>query len=81
MTETQATAEPHAPGEDTQPLFTAVEVEEFGADDVTAGKAIGQMLSLLFLYTVIAMSLVSWWTYRTVSASSPGPQPAEAAPE
>jgi len=52
------------------PLFTAVEIDEFAADDVVAGKAIGQMLSLLFLYTVLAMALVSWWTFRTVSERS-----------
>ena len=49
------------------PLFTAVEVEQFEADDVTAGSAIGKMLSLLFLYTVLAMSFVSWWTFRADS--------------
>jgi len=62
-------SETHAPTENAQPLFTDVEVEQFGADDVTAGKAIGQMLSLLFLYTVIAMGLVSWWTFRAVDNS------------
>jgi hypothetical protein len=62
MSETQTQAV------DEKPLFSPVEVEQFESDDVTAGKAIGQMLSLLFLYTVIAMSLVSWWTFRVVSA-------------
>ncbi len=50
------------------PLFSEFEIEEFAADDVVAGKAIGQMLSLLFLYTVLAMALVSWWTFSTVSS-------------
>jgi hypothetical protein len=50
-----------------EPLFTAIEVQQFEADDVVAGSAIGKMLSLLFLYTVLAMSFVSWWTYSSVS--------------
>lgn len=44
------------------PLFTQVEAEQFEADDVEAGAAIGKMLSILFLYTVLAMSFVAWWT-------------------
>ena len=47
-------------------LFTAVEVEQFGADDVQAGGDIGKMLSALFLYTVIAMSIASWWTWSSI---------------
>ncbi|MBL8817974.1 MAG: hypothetical protein JNL58_18255 [Planctomyces sp.] len=63
----------------TAPLFSAVEIEQFEADDVTAGRAIGKMLSSLFLYTVIVMSLVSWWTYRTVNgpAAASDAAPAE----
>ncbi|MEQ9411749.1 MAG: hypothetical protein RIK87_28800 [Fuerstiella sp.] len=52
-----------------KPLFTAVEVEQFDADDVVAGSAIGKMLSLMFLYTVLAMTFVVWWTYSSVSES------------
>ena len=39
---------------------------KFDADDVVAGKAIGVMLSLFFLYTMIAMSIVGYWTFRTI---------------
>lgn len=49
-----------------EPLFTAVEVEQFEADDVVAGSAIGKMLSILFLYTVLVMSFVGWWTYSSI---------------
>ncbi|HRA88672.1 MAG TPA: hypothetical protein PK992_11390 [Planctomycetaceae bacterium] len=49
-------------------LFSPVEIEQFGADDVTAGGAIGRMLSALFLYTVFAMGLAGWWTYSTIKA-------------
>ena len=52
------------------PLFSAVEVEQFSADDVTAGSAIGKMLSALFLYTVVAMSIASYWTWSAVNAQS-----------
>ena len=55
------------PAATEDPLFSAVEVEQFEADDVVAGSAIGKMLSLLFLYTVLAMSLVAWWTYSSNS--------------
>ena len=51
-------------------LFTAVEIEQFEADDIVAGKAIGKMLSVLFLYTVLAMGLVTWWTYSVSGSNS-----------
>lgn len=50
-----------------KPLFTPVQVEQFEADDVEAGSAIGKMLSILFLYTVLVMSFVAWWTYRSAA--------------
>ncbi|MEZ6059164.1 MAG: hypothetical protein R3C19_02265 [Planctomycetaceae bacterium] len=62
-----------------KPLFSDVEIEQFDADDVVAGSAIGKMLSLLFLYTVLAMSLVAWWTFRTVDARSVAESPSDAA--
>ena len=49
-------------------LFSPVEIEQFGADDVTAGGAIGKMLSALFLYTVFAMGIAGWWTYSSIIA-------------
>lgn len=52
------------------PLFSAVEVEQFSSDDVTAGRAIGKMLSALFLYTVVAMSIASWWTWSSINAAT-----------
>lgn len=53
-----------------QPLFSAVEVEQFMADDVTAGSAIGKMLSALFLYTVVAMSIAGWWTWSSIQSAN-----------
>ncbi|MFM7040219.1 MAG: hypothetical protein ACKO2L_21135 [Planctomycetaceae bacterium] len=53
-----------------QPLFSAVEVEQFAADDVKAGGAIGKMLSALFLYTVVAMSIAGWWTWSSIQAAN-----------
>lgn len=49
-----------------EPLFTAVEIEQFEADDVVAGAAIGKMLSALFFYTVLVMTFVGWWTYTSI---------------
>ena len=51
-----------------EPLFTAVEIEQFEADDVVAGSAIGKMLSILFLYTVLVMSFVGWWTLSSIDS-------------
>jgi hypothetical protein len=52
------------------PLFSAVEVEQFSADDVTAGSAIGKMLSALFLYTIFAMGIAGWWTHTSIKADN-----------
>jgi len=52
---------------DNDAHFTATDVQQFEADDVVAGSAIGKMLSALFLYTVLAMSFVAWWTFSSVS--------------
>ena len=42
--------------------FNRQDLDQFAADDAEAGRTIGQMLSILFVYTVIAMSIVSIWT-------------------
>ncbi len=55
-----------ATASDDASLFSAVEVEQFSADDVTAGSAIGKMLSALFLYTIVAMGIAGWWTYSSI---------------
>jgi hypothetical protein len=56
------------PASQDAPLFSAVEVEQFSADDVTAGGAIGTMLSALFLYTILAMGIAGWWTHSSIIA-------------
>ena len=67
QTDTHHSAEGHvtAPAP-LESLFDRKEIAQFDADDVQAGRAIGKMLSLFFLYTIIAMSFVAWWTYRSV---------------
>ena len=52
-----------AVAEPSGPLFEDDELKQFDDDDVTAGRAICVMLSLFFLYTVIAMALVGLWTF------------------
>ncbi|APZ92549.1 hypothetical protein [Fuerstiella marisgermanici] len=64
-----------------KPLFSAVEVEQFEADDVVAGSAIGRMLSFLFLYTVLAMTFVVWWTFDSVTVDSAAAEANAAAAE
>lgn len=58
------------PASQDAPLFSAVEVEQFSADDVTAGSAIGKMLSALFLYTILAMAIAGWWTHSSIIEDS-----------
>lgn len=48
------------------PLFTSDEIRQFDADDMEAGRRIGKILTALFIYTLIAMSVVIVWTLRTV---------------
>ncbi len=56
-------SDPHAaPADQPKELFSSVELREFDAADTEAGRAIGKMLCILFIYTVIAMSVVSAWT-------------------
>lgn len=51
---------------DEQSLFSREELTQFEADDVQIMSRIGKILSALFVYTVIAMSVAIWWTLRTV---------------
>jgi hypothetical protein len=64
-----AHSDAHAASHD-ESLFSPVEVEQFAADDVQAGGAIGKMLSALFLYTVFAMGIAGWWTYSAIMTES-----------
>ncbi len=45
-----------------EPLFSVADVEQFTNEDAEAGRAIGKLLSALFLYTVVAMLIVMSWT-------------------
>jgi hypothetical protein len=60
----EGTATAVAPVEESEPLFTDEEIKQFDADDTQVGGAIGKMLSVFFLYTVVAMSIVAWWTFN-----------------
>lgn len=58
--------EPHGPAvaDEQQNPFSKEDLRSFDADDVEAGAAIGKMLSLFFLYTVIVMTIstvATWW--------------------
>lgn len=52
--------------DDEQSLFSREELRQFEADDAEAGRRIGKILSALFVYTLIAMSVATWWTFRIV---------------
>ena len=61
-----ATTESGAPVEQAplEALFEPDEFAQFDRDDTAAGSHIGKMLAVFFLYTVIVMALVAWWTYN-----------------
>ncbi len=44
-------------------VFDHDDLEHFEEDDIDAGRTIGKMLSFLFVYTVIVMSVVAAWTW------------------
>lgn len=57
------------PGAATAPEdrpFSKADIDGFDADDATAGRAIGKMLSLFFVYTLIAMGIAAYWTWSSV---------------
>ena len=51
---------------DEPELFSRKELRQFAAEDSQAGRAIGIILMTLFVYTIVAMTIVIIWTYRTV---------------
>lgn len=68
----------HAAPASTEELFSNAELRQFTEDDSTAGRVIGKMLSLLFIYTLIAMSIATWWTVSSIHAKSEPAQSASA---
>ena len=61
-----ALAEPKHEEHTAEPFddhFRPADIDGFTADDTVAGSAIGKMLAILFLYTVLAMTLTTWWTF------------------
>lgn len=62
------TAHGHATqeAENWSSLFNRDELQQFDSDDQEAGRRIGKILSALFVYTLITMSIAVWWTFRTV---------------
>ena len=58
----------HAAPPTTDDVFQAADVAQFTADDTEAGKAICKMLSLMFAYTVCAMTVTTlvtmYWTRK-----------------
>ena len=63
-----AEAETGAAASEEKPLFDRQEIEFLESEDVKAGRALGKMLSLFFLYTILAMGLAAWWTWDSIFA-------------
>ncbi len=51
---------------DESPLFDRQELNQFRLEDAQAGRTIGKILTTLFIYTLTAMSIVIWWSLRTI---------------
>ncbi len=66
------TADVHAPAVAAVAVaavpFTGQQIDQFDADDGDAGRAIGKMLALFFLYTVVVMSGVGYWTFKRAAS-------------
>lgn len=58
------TFEPDRPN--NRDLFSPDEICQFDADDAEAGRRIAKILATLFVYTLFAMGIVGWWTFRVV---------------
>lgn len=61
----------HSPQAEVNP-FTSADVKRFAEDDSEAGRAIGKMLSIFFLYTVVVMTasaVATWWWINHVTIS------------
>jgi hypothetical protein len=49
-------------------LFSHEDLQAFDDDDVKAGGNIGRMLAILFVYTLVAMSIAGAWTWSSLAA-------------
>ena len=58
-----AVIDPEKPAPHPEDPFTDAEIQQMVDADVAAGKTITKMLATLFVYTLIAMSIVSYWTW------------------
>lgn len=54
------------PDRPAESRFSREELRQFEADDVEAGRRIGKILTSLFVYTLIAMSVVIWWSLQVI---------------
>lgn len=57
-------SEPKTEPED--PIFSREEIAEFRKQDVEAGSFVAKVLCAMFAWSVFILSVVVWWTFRTV---------------
>jgi hypothetical protein len=55
------------PSRASELLFSREEIRQFDLDDVEAGRRIGKILTTLFVYTLVAMSIVIWWSLSVIN--------------
>lgn len=46
--------------------FTNAELRQFRRDDAQAGTIVARTLCAMFAWSVFIVSIVIWWTFRTV---------------
>lgn len=56
----------HLVAGEAESLFSRDELREFAKDDSDAGRRIAKILAALFIYTLMAMGIATWWTFRTI---------------
>lgn len=51
---------------DTSELFSREELRQFANEDREAGRRIAVILISLFIYPLVVMTVVIWWTFHVV---------------
>ena len=51
---------------DESELFSREKLRQFADEDSQAGRRIAAILVSLFIYPLVVMTIVIWWTFRTV---------------
>lgn len=70
MSESVATADPHASAVAPNEPFDRADISTFRADDAEAGTNICKLLVAFFFYSLLAMAFVTWWAFGAMKANN-----------